>query len=122
MDSNDQHELLDIDEFLKEAHFLKLTNDVAFKAYFKSNKELLISLLISFLPLPTGSIITDIEILDPKIPSDILSTTEREKSGKNFILDLRARFERRTPTGSYQTEIVNVEMQTISDLILQIEP
>ena len=112
---NDKKQFLDINEFLKETHFLKLTNDAAFKAYFKFNKELLISLLTNFLPLPTGSIITDIEILDPEIPPDILSIKEGEKSGKNFILDLRASFERRTPTGNYQTEIVNVEMQTISE-------
>ena len=111
---NDKKRSLDINEFLKETHFLKLTNDAAFKAYFKFNKELLISLLTSFLPLPIGSTITDIEILDPELPPDILSTTKGEKSGKNFILDLRAIFKKRTPTGSYQTETVNVEMQTIS--------
>ena len=112
---NDKKQFLGIKEFLKGTHFLKLTNDAAFKAYFKFNKELLISLLTNFLPLPTGSIITDIEILDPEISPDILSTKEREKPGKNFILDLRASFERRTPTGSCQTEIVNIEMQTISE-------
>ena len=114
MGSSNKHHLLDIEEFLEKSHFLKLTNDAAFKAYFKFNKELLISLLTSFLPLPTGSIITDIEILDPELPPDILSKVEGEKSGKNFILDLRASFEKRTPTGNYKTEFVNVEMQTIS--------
>ena len=77
---NDKKQFLGIKEFLKETHFLKLTNDAAFKAYFKFNKELLISLLTNFLPLPTGSIITDIEILDPEIPPDILSTSRRRKT------------------------------------------
>ena len=54
---NDKKKFSDIKEFLKETHFLKLTNDAAFKAYFKFHKELLISLLTNFLPLPTGSII-----------------------------------------------------------------
>ena len=48
---NDKKQISNINEFLKKSHFLKLTNDAAFKAYFKSNKQLLISLLTSFLPL-----------------------------------------------------------------------
>lgn len=43
-----------------------------------------------------------------------MSTKKGEKSGKNFILDLKANFKKRTPTSSYQTETVNVEMQAIS--------
>ncbi len=44
MDSNDQYKLLDIEEFLKKSHFLKLTNDTALKAHFKGNEEVLKSL------------------------------------------------------------------------------
>ena len=52
-----------------KSHFLKLTNDAAFKAYFKSNEEALKSLLTHFLPLPRNSVIIGIKILDPDLPS-----------------------------------------------------
>ncbi len=46
---NDKKQFSDINEFLKETHFLKLTNDAAFKTYFKGNEEALKSLLTHFL-------------------------------------------------------------------------
>ena len=69
MNLSHQHKLLDIEEFLKKSHFLKLTNDATFKAYFKSNKQLLISLLSSFLPLPKGSTIIEVNLLDSELSS-----------------------------------------------------
>ena len=51
MSSNNQHELLEIDKFLKKSHFLKLTNDAAFKACFKSNKQLLIFSFFNKFPI-----------------------------------------------------------------------
>ena len=114
MGSSDHHELLSIDEFLKKSHFLKLTNDAAFKAYFKSNKQLLISLLSSFLPLPKGSIIIKVESVDSELsPMKVL--TDKNKANKTFVLDLLVRFERITPSGDKQIETVNVEMQTTSE-------
>ena len=116
MNSNDSNKQpLDIDEFLKEARFLKLTDDVAFKMYFKRNEKTLRSLLTNFLPLPKDSMILDIEVLDPELPPDQLATIG-EELGKNFILDLRVRFTRTDPKKSSQTETVNVEMQTTSEL------
>ena len=114
MDSNNQNKLLSIEEFLKETHFLKLTNDAAFKTYFKSNKQLLISLLTSFLPLPKGSIIIEVESLDSEL-SPMKVSVDEKKSDKTFVLDLLVRFERKTASSIKQTETVNVEMQTTSE-------
>ena len=114
LNQNDKDQFLDIDEFLKKSHFLKLTNDAAFKAYFKSNKELLISLLTSFLPFPENSIIIEVDILDSELSSTNVSINEKV-SDKKFILDLLVRFERRNLSGIKQTETVNVEMQTTSE-------
>ena len=114
MSSNENHELIDIDKFLQKAHFLKLTNDTAFKAYFKSSKPLLISLLSSFLPLPKGSTIIKVESLDSELSSMKVSIDKR-RSNKTFVLDLLVRFERLTTIGTKQAETVNVEMQTTSE-------
>ena len=114
MGFNDQHELLNIDKFFKKARFLKLTNDAAFKAYFKSNKQLLISLLSSFLPLPKDSTIIEVESLDSELSSKRV-LMDKKKTDKTFVLDLLVRFERMTSLGKKQTEMVNVEMQTTSE-------
>ena len=114
MDSNDHNELSSIDEFLKKSHFLKLTNDAAFKAYFKSNKQLLISLLTNFLPLPENSTIIEVQLLDSEL-SSLKVSADKKQSDKTFILDLLVRFKRRTLSGKQQIETVNVEMQTTSD-------
>ena len=114
MDSNNQHELLEINEFLKKSHFLKLTNDAAFKAYFKSNEEALKSLLTHFLPLPKDSEIIRVDILDPDLPPNNLAVVRSEESGKRFVLDLKVHLKRSTQSGTQKTEIVNVEMQTAS--------
>ena len=114
MSSKNGHELLDIDEFLKKSNFLKLTNDAAFKAYFKSNKKLLISLLTNFLPLPKGSTIIEVQLLDSEL-SSLKASTDKKKSDKTFVLDLLVRFTRKNLLGEKQTETVNVEMQSTSD-------
>ena len=78
MSSNNQHELLEIDKFLKKSHFLKLTNDAAFKTYFKSNEEALKSLLTHFLPLPKDSKIIKVDVLDPDLhPNSPAVTKDR---------------------------------------------
>ena len=114
MGSNHQHKLLGIEEFLKKSHFLKLTNDAAFKAYFKDNEEALKSLLTHFLPLPKNSEVVRVEVLDPELHPDSPSVIKEEESGKRFVLDLRMHLKRNTQSGAQKTEIVNVEMQTTS--------
>ena len=104
-------------EFLKTARFLKLTNDIAFKTFFKANVELLKSLLTHFLPLPARSVILEVEILDPELhPRKLLLIGE--KSGKDFILDLRVKFKRTLPDGRKFIETVNVEVQTVFESYL----
>ena len=114
MSSNNQHELLEIDKFLKKSHFLKLTNDAAFKTYFKSNEEALKSLLTHFLPLPKDSKIIKVDVLDPDLHPNSPAVTKDKESGKRFVLDLKVHLKRITQSGTQKAEIVNVEMQTTS--------
>ena len=114
MGSSNKHQLLDIEEFLKKSHFLKLTNDAAFKAYFKGNEEALKSLLTHFLPLPKNSEVIRVDVLDPDLHPDTPSVIKGEESGRRFVLDLRMHLKRNTQSGTQKTEIVNVEMQTVS--------
>ena len=76
--------------------FINLTQDLMFKNYFKLNKDLLKSLLQTFLPLPNNSPIKDITILDSLLPA----LTPEEKSS---LMDLRVQLD--------SGEFVNVEMQ-----------
>ena len=48
----------------KKTQLLSLTSDIAFKRYFKYDEELLIPLLQDFLPLPPGSVIKGVQVLD----------------------------------------------------------
>ncbi len=100
------------DESLDE--FLGLTNDVAFKVFFKENTQLLNSLLEDFLPLPKNSRVVKVDVLNPEIESDELKKVGGEE-GKKFILDLKVAFER-SDTEEKQPEIANVEMQTTSEI------
>ena len=79
-----------------QTRFLNLTRDLIFKNYFKHDKNLLKSLLKTFLPLPAHTSIKDIAILDSLIPS----LTPEEKSS---LMDLRVQME--------GGGLVNVEMQ-----------
>ena len=76
--------------------FLNLCQDVAFKAYFKSNSEVLSSLLKAFLPLPKGHKIKQVDILDSYMP-------QLKSQEKQSILDLRVLLNKGLA--------VNVEMQ-----------
>ena len=78
--------------------FIDLTQDLAFKSYFKGSKKILISLLQQFLPLDKDRTIKSVEILDPELSSD--------KKKKNPILDLRVQLDNK--------EMVNIEMQSVS--------
>ena len=80
----------------KKSPFLNLCEDRAFKSFFKTNLSLLRSLLETFLPLPKGRKIENIQLVDPIIES-------QKEDGKQVILDLRVQLDNK--------EWVNVEMQ-----------
>ena len=82
----------------KKQNPIDLTQDWAFKQYFKGSKTILISLLQQFLPLDKNRKIQSVEILDPELSS--------EKNKKNPILDLRVHLDNK--------ETVNIEMQSVS--------
>ncbi len=94
--------------------FLALTGDVAFKVFFKENPKLLNPLLEDFLPLPQGSQVVEVEILNPEIEPDELKKNGEEK-GKKFVLDLKVVFKRSDAEKNARPEIVNVEMQANSE-------
>ena len=87
--------------------FLNLTRDRIFKTFFRRRKDLLISLMESFLPLPKGSVIESVSILNTELHPD-------KTSGgyKLFVLDLRVKLKRMVNGVLQDTEIVNVEVQT----------
>ena len=68
----------------KQYPFIDLTNDRNFKLFFSRNKEVLLSLLKTFLPLPEKKSIQDVEIISDKRAEDKQSTVtkkgERETS------------------------------------------
>ena len=80
----------------KKGPFLNLCEDRSFKNFFKTNLSLLRSLLETFLPLPKGRKIENIQLVDPIIES-------QKEDGKQVILDLRVQLDNK--------EWVNVEMQ-----------
>ena len=102
--------------FLKENTFLPLTSDLAFKAFFENQEDLIISMLESFLPLPKDSKILNAQLLNPEIyPQKLQGKANNllsDKPGKLFILDLKIKFERTLPNQQKQIDISNVEMQT----------
>ncbi len=91
--------------------YLKLTEDAVFKAYFKDDEKLLKSLLEDFLPLPKGSRIVDIKILNPELFPEQLEKV-KGITNKNFILDLRVAFKKSNSKKEDRSEVVNVEVQT----------
>ena len=107
MGSNNQHELLKIDKFLKKSNFLKLTNDIAFKAYF--NLKLLFAY---FLPLLKDSEIIKVDILYADLFSNSPTFLKSEDSSKRFFLDLKLHLRKITQSFVQKTKIVNLEMQT----------
>ena len=89
---------------------LNLTSNAAFRAFFKENDELLISILQDFLPLPEGYKIESVSLMDGE------ETPEKLKpEGKTYRLDLKVKlFKKGEPGHSEPAETVNVEMQTTS--------
>ena len=90
--------------------FLPLTKDVVFKAYFE-DKEALIPLLQHFLPLPKGSIITEVDIQNSEQTSGPLKGVDSEFK-KLFVLDLIVFFEREINGEKIVGERANVELQS----------
>ncbi len=91
----------------KPSKNLSLTQDRNFKAFFTRKKKLLISIMENFLPLPEGSVIEDIHILNTELPSD-----KFPEEYKFFVLDLRVQLRRRINGVLQNTETANVEVQT----------
>ena len=94
--------------------YLKLTNDIVFKAYFKDGEKFLIPLLEDFLPLPDNARIIDVKVLNPEMSPDELKKMGGVP-GKTFILDLRVTFKRSDAGKDDKPELVNVEMQASHD-------
>ena len=103
---------------MKSQCFVPLTEDIAFKAFFKSvqNRPLLIALLNDFLPLSAGVKIIRADVVD----SELLPETVGGKGppGKRGQLDIKAECAQLLPSGKERSEIVNVEMQTSSQSFL----
>ena len=93
--------------------FVPLTNDLAFKVFFKSeqNRPLLTALLNNFLPLPANTKIVEVSISDSELLPETISGLPASKRG---LLDIKATCIQRLPSGGKRSEIVNVEMQTSS--------
>ena len=90
---------------------LSLTRDPVFKMFFQKRLKFLKSLMQSFLPLPEGSVIEDVYLLNTEVSPEKTSQLRLDKS---FILDLRVKLKRRINNVLQDTEIVNVEVQTTS--------
>ena len=69
-----------LDAFFGSARLLKLTNDAAFKEFFKESGTALASLPRAFLPLPEGSVIVSVALKDNEPPS-IPWSSQRRTSG-----------------------------------------
>ena len=73
---------------------MDLTNDRAFKLFFSRNKEVLLSLLKTFLPLPDKKHIQNVEIISDKKAkkpavighNEEKSLIQKEKSAQDLIL------------------------------------
>ena len=93
-----------------EEELLDMTSNAAFRAFFKVNENLLISILQDFLPLPKGYKIEDVSLIDGE------ETPEQHKpEGKTYRLDLKVKLFKKTVQGHLESaETVNVEMQTTS--------
>ena len=103
--------LSQIKELLGERGLLRLSNDLVFKAYFARNRDVLISLLSNFLPLPPNSTIVDATVSNPELLSDKLPDISGA-SGKTLYLDIKVKFSRENSQGDKKTENANVEIQT----------
>ena len=94
-------------KLVKPPNIIDLKKDLAFKLYFKEDTGVLISLLEHFLPLPPGSRIVEVDVIDGEsVPTDMVPP------GKTFVLDLRAKIRRKVDGRLLDAETVNVEIQS----------
>ena len=91
---------------VKPPNIIDLKKDLAFKLYFKGDTGVLISLLEHFLPLPPGSRIESVEVMDGEANTPHLAPAE-----KDFLLDFRAQIRRKEDGKLLPVETINVEMQ-----------
>ena len=107
----------------KYTRYLDLTDDVFFKRYFSTNKQLLFSLIKSFLPVSDDA--TDISLVNPDILNTASDTANQQNpsddklhlqdssippatpDGKRVVLDLNVKLS--------SGENVNIEMQVYFD-------
>ena len=93
----------------KQKKPVKLTSNAAFRAFFRENKKLLISILQDFLPLPNGYKIEDVAVMDGEETPEQLSP-----EGKTYRFDLKVKLLKNQGQSLEKAETVNVEMQTTS--------
>ncbi len=70
--------------------FLNLTQDLMFKIYFSKDKKVLLSLLKTFLPLPSGKTIKDVSFLEMKKQKTYKEDTVHTKQPENLKHSSRA--------------------------------
>ena len=97
----------------RQMSFIPLTMDIAFKAYFKRNENLLVALLQNFLPFPPETVIEEVTLMDTELQS-YSSFAKKGESDKTFTLDLRIKIKRRVEDQWQEGEMVDVEVQTTS--------
>ena len=114
MTSEEQKILQEVEKLQEGRGLLALTRDLVFKAYFVKAEKVLVFLLNTFLPLPKGSVIVDVQITNPELTPKNLSP-ESGQFGKTNILDLKIHFEVADEDGNKRKEEALVEMQTSVD-------
>ena len=86
---------------MKQKHigYLDLTDEVSFKRYFSSDKQVLLSLLKSFLPIFGNANASDLSLVKPNIedPSDgkqvVPDLCVQLSSGETINIEMKAHFE-----------------------------
>ena len=89
-------------------NFLTLTSDASFKAFFRAYPDSLTPMLQRILPLPEGSKIESVEVMNPELSS---KESKGVEGGKTFILDLLVKLKTIT-NDEVVEETAIVEMQT----------
>ena len=99
---------------MKQKKYLDLTHDRSFKTFFSQNKDMLLSLLKAFLPLPNKRTVKSVHLIEDKKQAQVAQKITIKDSflypasvrEKQAILDLNVLLN----TG----EKVDVEMQAVS--------
>ena len=100
--------------------FLNLTQDLMFKIYFSKDKQVLLSLLKTFLPLPPGKTIQNISFLETKEQNTHSAKKEPyKKKGKNTHLK-KAKEQQLTIMDSSLYPEISTNKQIVMDLRVQL--